>query len=225
MVQNYEKIQELLPVSERGGKKAVSARRLYGFLGLNKTQWKRWYEKNIIKNPYAVENEDWIGFDIMSNGNESKDFALSINFAKKLSMQAKTDKGELARDYFLWCEQRLKEVSKPLSTLDLLELTIKGMRENQQELQEVKKEVLELKAKTATRPDYFTIVGYGTLHGIHVGLTLAAALGRKATGICKARGIETDRIPDPRFGEVKMYPAFVLDEVFEQSLRVKGGSL
>ncbi|MDR3133269.1 MAG: Rha family transcriptional regulator [Prevotellaceae bacterium] len=107
-----------------------------------------------------------------------------------------------------------RQQPKTLSTLDILELTIKGMRENQQELQEVKREVLELKAKTATRPEYFTIVGYGTLHHIHVDLKQAASLGRKATEICKARGIETDRIPDPRFGEVKMYPMEILHEVF-----------
>jgi hypothetical protein len=95
------------------------------------------------------------------------------------------------------------------------------MRENQQELQEIKRDVLELKAKTQTRPDYFTIVGYGTLHGIHVGLPLASRLGRMVTGLCKALGIETDKIPDPRFGEVKMYPTSVLDEVFERSLTTR----
>jgi prophage antirepressor-like protein len=114
---------------------------------------------------------------------------------------------------------------KPLSTLDLLELTIKGMRENHQELQEIKKEVLELKAQTTTHLDYFTIAGYCTLHHIPVSLKKAAALGRMASGICKARGIDTDNIPDPRFGEVKMYPEDVLDEVFEQSLMVKGGKI
>jgi hypothetical protein len=114
---------------------------------------------------------------------------------------------------------------KPLSTLDLLELTIKGMRENQQELQEVKREVLELKARTQTRPDYFTIVGYGTLHHVSVNLKQAASLGRRASDICRARGIQTDSIADPRFGQVKMYPLEILDIVFEQSLTVKGGAL
>jgi hypothetical protein len=115
--------------------------------------------------------------------------------------------------------------SKPLSTLDLLELTIKGMRENQQELAEVKKEVLELKARTATRPDYFTVVGYGTLHGIHFNLKQAASLGRRATELCKKRGIEMDTTPDPRFGIVKLYPVSILDEVFNQPLAETGGAL
>ena len=107
---------------------------------------------------------------------------------------------------------------KPLSTLDLLELTIKGMRENQQEIQEVKKEVLELKAQTQTTPDYFTVVGFGTLNGINVNLSLASRLGRKASALCKMRKIEAGKIPDPRFGVVNTYPKNVLEEVFEENL-------
>jgi Rha family phage regulatory protein len=159
-------------------------------------------------NPMYIMNRD--GFSLLVMGFTGKD---ALNFKLEFI------------EAFNLMEKKLKEAPEPLSTLDLLELTIKGMRENNQELQEVKKEVLELKAKTQTRPDYFTIVGYGTLHGIHVGLPLASRLGRIATGLCKARGIETDKIPDPRFGEVKMYPTAVLDEVFEQSLTTKGGAL
>jgi hypothetical protein len=153
-------------------------------------------------------------------GRPSDDYRLSVSCVEYFIARKVRPVFEVYRQVFHKAAE-----TKPLSTLDLLELTIKGMRENQQELQEVKKDILELKAKTTTRPEYFTIAGYGTLHGIHVGLTLASMLGRKAAGICKARGIETDRIPDPRFGEVKTYPVAVLDEVFEQSLTVKGGAL
>lgn len=45
----------------------------------------------------------------MSNGNETKDFALTIDFAKRLAMMAKTEKGEQARKYFIECEKQLKE--------------------------------------------------------------------------------------------------------------------
>jgi hypothetical protein len=99
------------------------------------------------------------------------------------------------------------------------------MVEHDKRISNVESKLNVLEAKTQIRPDYFTIVGYGTLHHIKIGLPLAAALGRKATQICKARGYQTDKIPDPRFGEVKMYPTEVLDEVFEQSLSEKGGVL
>lgn len=104
-------MNELIRITERNGKKAVSARELYEFLGYDLSNWKRWYNKNIIDNQFATENEDYIGFVIKTsserNGNETQDFALSIRFAKKLSMMAKTEKGEQARDYFIACEEQV----------------------------------------------------------------------------------------------------------------------
>ena len=105
-------------------------------------------------------------------------------------------------------------VQKPLSTLELLELTIKGMRENHQELQEVKRDVLELKAKVTTRPEEFTIAGFATLNGMHVNLQFACKLGKAAKNLCRIRNIVPGSIPDPRFGKVLTYPTEVLQEVF-----------
>ena len=89
----------------------VSAREMYDTLGLDKSNWSRWTKKNILNNPFAVENNDYVGFVIMTNGNETTDYALTIDFAKKLAMQVKTVQGEMVRDYFLTCEEKLKEVS------------------------------------------------------------------------------------------------------------------
>lgn len=53
-------------------------------------------------------------FFMMMNGNETKNYLISIEFAKKLAMQAKTEVGERIRDYFLECERK---VSQPVVTL------------------------------------------------------------------------------------------------------------
>lgn len=116
-----------------------------------------------------------------------------------------------------WEELEL-EKQKPMSTLDMLEMAIKNMRANQQELDEVKQDIREIKAKTITRPDYFTIAGYGSLIGIPVSLKIASQLGRAATRICIDKGLPMDDTPDPRFGKVKMYPRPVLDEVFNMAI-------
>lgn len=112
---------ELIKITEINGNQVVSARELYEVLGYNSTQWKRWYEKNIINNEFAIEEEDYIGFDTMSSGNKTKDFALKIEFAKKLSMMARTENGETARAYFIECEKKLKsQVSIPSSYAEAL---------------------------------------------------------------------------------------------------------
>lgn len=106
-------MNELIKLSDDGnGKKVVSARELYQKLGYDLGQWSRWYKKNIVNNPFAIENQDWIGFDIKSRGNETKDFALSLDFAKRLSMMAKTEVGENYRKYFIECENIAKSTQK-----------------------------------------------------------------------------------------------------------------
>ena len=68
----------------------------------------RWCKKNIIENPFAVENEDYFYSAPMRSenkrGNFAQDFKLTANFAKKLSMQGKTERAEQAREYFIRVE-------------------------------------------------------------------------------------------------------------------------
>ena len=104
---------ELIRIQQHNGNQVVSARELYTFLGYDKSQWSRWYSKNIINNEYAVENEDYQELDFESRSSKTKDFALTIDFAKKLSMLARTDKGEDARNYFIECEKKLKVIQHP----------------------------------------------------------------------------------------------------------------
>ncbi|MEA5504331.1 hypothetical protein VB735_14655 [Halotia wernerae UHCC 0503] len=42
----------------------------------------------------------------------------------------------------------------------------------------------------------------------------ASAKGRKASALCRKQGIGIERINDPRFGKVGLYPESVLIEVF-----------
>ena len=215
---NATSVQELIPISEQNGKRAVSARDLHIFLE-SKRDFSNWM-KDRIKKYGLIENHDFVRFNknVESLGGRSIEYALTIDCAKELAMVEGNAKGKLARQYFIECEQRLKEVTKPLSTLDLLELTIKGMRENNLELQEIKKDVLELKARTITRPEEFTIAGYATLNGMCVNLSQASKFGRMAKALCRNRNVTPGIIPDPRFGKVHTYPKTVLEEVFSQPI-------
>ena len=219
-------MNELIQITERDGKQAVSARELYERLGYDLSNWKRWYQKNIVNNSFAVENEDYIPLVIRTssdkNGNTTIDFALSIDFAKRLSMLARTETGEQIRNYFIEMEKR---ATKPLSQLDILAQSVQILQEQEKRVQQLETEQKEIKEKVAlieaqqtTHQNWFTIAGYGTLHRVQVGLKLAASLGRKACNLCKQLGIEPEEIPDPRFGKVKTYPEEVLKEVFEMSI-------
>lgn len=121
-------------------------------------------------------------------------------------------------DAFNKMENLIKEKVKPQSALELFELALNSIKENQIELKEIKKEVEQLKVKTATKPDYFTIVGYASLNGIPLTYKQASAIGKKASKMCKRMGVMTDSTPDPRFGRVRMYPSHVLDEIFNSPI-------
>lgn len=92
---------------------AVDAKELYQSLGLNSAHWAKWHSRNIDNNPFAVEGEDYQGFTQWVSGNKTKNYLLSIHFAKKLAMQVRTEKGEQVRNYFLECEELAKRQAAP----------------------------------------------------------------------------------------------------------------
>ncbi|MFV0343817.1 MAG: antA/AntB antirepressor family protein [Anaerocolumna sp.] len=99
------------------GNGMTTARKLYEFLELNKTQFSRWAKTNIENNEFYEEGIDWVGFDIVSNGNDCKDYKLTTDFAKHLSMESHSSKGKIARNYFVGVEDKLKEVAIQVSSL------------------------------------------------------------------------------------------------------------
>lgn len=156
MATNNNNLGELLPIKESNGQRAVNARDLYLFLGYDKSQWARWYTKNIINNEFAEEGIDYQTFDIMSNGNATKEFALSIDFAKELSMLARNDNGKKARRYFIACEQKLKATSPafqiPQTFGDALLLAAQQQKQievQQKQLEEKEKQITRLEEMTA----------------------------------------------------------------------------
>ena len=97
----------------------TTASKLYAFLELNPSNFASWCRRNITRNKFATENEDYIVF-VVSNenpklgGRPKTDYRLTSEFAKKLSMTGNTEKHEQARDYFIACEQGLKVATTKL---------------------------------------------------------------------------------------------------------------
>lgn len=129
-------MNELIPIIRKEGKSLVSANELYLFLGYYKSNWAQWYRKNITENEFAIENEDWCSALLLGKSTtESQDFALTIEFAKKLSMLARTEKGEQARNYFIACEAKSRQVVLPGSYSEAL-YELAGIVKEKERLQE-----------------------------------------------------------------------------------------
>lgn len=194
----------------------VSAKELYDFLGYDKSQWARWYKKNIEDNDFAVQLVDYEPIDRMSskeNGNFAKDFAITIDFAKKLSMMAKTEKGEEARNYFLNCEKKLMN-PKPLNPIELIIQSAQQLLMIQQEQEKQAERIAILEAKQISETsEFYTIAGYCALRGFKKTTQECNILGRKATKMSKELDYTIGSQYSAAYGRVNTYHLDILTQI------------
>lgn len=111
---------QLINISIQGDNQVVNARDLHQFLE-SKQEFSNWI-KNRISDYGFVKNEDFEVFDNFiknpQGGRPSKDYAISLDMAKELSMVERNEKGREARKYFISVEKKLKQiVQTPKSSL------------------------------------------------------------------------------------------------------------
>ncbi len=91
----------MLKVDQEG---KTTAKALYEFLELNKSNYAKWCKKNILENDFAEENIDYIVFVLKDENPQGSrpttDYKLTASFAKKLAMSCQNERGEQAREYF-----------------------------------------------------------------------------------------------------------------------------
>ncbi len=61
---------------------------------------------------------------------------------------------------------------------------------------------------------YFTVIGYGAMHGIKIDHATAIRVGRRAGELSKRQGIPVGKVRDVRFGQVNSYHESMLDAAF-----------
>jgi anti-repressor protein len=98
-------MNEIIKITEKDGRQIVSARELYDYLEYHKGQFARWAKQTITNNQFASEGDDWVGVNIVVEGNHVMDYALSLSFAKKITMLSQSVKGNRIREYFIECER------------------------------------------------------------------------------------------------------------------------
>lgn len=104
----------------------VNARELHAYLEIGK-DFSNWIKDRIDKYGF-VENQDFIIFakigENSSAGRPSKEYFLTLDMAKELSMVERNEKGKQARQYFIQCERK---ANQPVDRL-----TIAGTMNTQQ---------------------------------------------------------------------------------------------
>ncbi|MGL5548148.1 MAG: antA/AntB antirepressor family protein, partial [Culicoidibacterales bacterium] len=140
---------ELMNITEKNGQQVVSARELHEFLEVT-TRFNDWF-KRMVENYGFEENADFVAITqkrVTAQGNETTftEYAISLDMAKELSMVQRTERGKQARQYFIACEKKAKQlVTDPLQ---LMKLSLQAIEQQQQELEAVKSDIEFLKTET-----------------------------------------------------------------------------
>lgn len=118
---NYTEVfvmsQELIPTAIQviSGQETqtVNARELHAFLE-SKQQYADWIKGRIADYNFS-ENEDFVFFHNSmkkpERGRPAKEYFITLDMAKELSMVERTEKGRQARRYFIECERRLRNLT------------------------------------------------------------------------------------------------------------------
>jgi anti-repressor protein len=166
-------MNELIAITTQGGKQTVNARDLHTFLEVGK-DFSTWIKDRIQQFDF-IEGQDFKKSENLSSpisGNSKarlqtvKEYTLTISMAKELSMVERNEKGKQARQYFIACEQALKEVATPKSFSEALRLAAA-----QQEIIEEKERQLALAAPKVEF--YDTVVGSETVCQLAVACQVA----------------------------------------------------
>jgi anti-repressor protein len=96
----------------------VNARELHAFLEVGK-HFGSWIQDRIQQFNFSqgVDFEVFPGIGKNSEGRPAKEYALTLDMAKELSMVERNDKGKQARQYFIECERRAKTNVMDMSTV------------------------------------------------------------------------------------------------------------
>jgi phage anti-repressor protein len=88
----------------------------------SKQDFSDWIKAKVINNPFFVNNTDYVllrnSMEQTCNtgrgGHNRKDYAITIDTAKKVAMAEQTARGEDVRNYFLDCEKQRDELVKTM---------------------------------------------------------------------------------------------------------------
>ena len=197
-----ENINELIPIQENNGSKAVNARDLHSFLE-SKQDFSNWIKGRINKYDF-VEGKDFetLYFDYKGNllnirhnnfiesGNQqvSKiEYALSIGMAKELSMLENNERGKQARKYFIACEENKRELSRK----ELLLIALQAEEDKERLQLELQHKQLALEVKSQENEVLKNTVTTQAPMVEYVATTLLSPKTYTSTQMAKELGLRT----------------------------------
>nr|DAS52509.1 MAG TPA: regulatory protein [Caudoviricetes sp.] len=121
-------------------------------------------------------------------------------------------------------------MQKPMSIPEQLLMNAQWMVEAENRINNVENEVAETREnigvmqkeinriehneRRTITSNHLTVIAYANMKGINPGSYNSSSVGRKATKLCRDRGLLTGTVVDSRYGLINTYPLEILDEIF-----------
>jgi len=110
---------ELIKIENVEGKKTVSGRELWEFLKVGK-DFSTWIKDKIEKRRF-IEDEDFTTILGESTGGRPiKEYHLTLDMAKMISMLENNEKGDEVRRYFIECEKQANNQIQQLTAAEMM---------------------------------------------------------------------------------------------------------
>lgn len=121
-------------------------------------------------------------------------------------------------------------MQKPMSIPEQLLMNAQWMVEAENRINNVENEVAETREnigvmqkeisriehneRRTITSNHLTVIAYANMKGINPGSYNSSSVGRKATKLCRDRGLLTGTVVDSKYGYINTYPVEILDEIF-----------
>lgn len=115
--------------------------------------------------------------------------------------------------------KRWQELEQPKTPGDALVQMALSYREHERRIMALEARQAETKEQIENLlggDDYTTVKAFARKNRLPGDRKTLAAVGRRATAICKIDGIQWGEVPDEMWGSVHSYPLYVLDTAFQQ---------
>lgn len=164
-----------------------------------------------------IENDDFVTVRQNPQGGKfaSVDYSLTLSCLEYFIVKKVRPVFEVYRQVFhKIAVPTLSPIQMQLEMMKSMQIQLQEIIDTKEEVKQLKSELAEVKQRTTTNLDQSTIVAYVSRNNIKLDVTRYGAMGKKASSLCKKRGIEVTKINDVRWGLVSVYPDKILDEVF-----------
>lgn len=127
-------------------------------------------------------------------------------------------------------ERMKKALKKPMSIPEQLLMNAQWMVEAENRMSDIENNVaqtnqsignmkkditrIEHNERRTLTSNHLTVIAYANMKGIKPNTYNSSVMGRKATKVCRTRGLLTGTVVDSKYGLINTYPLEVLDEIF-----------